>query len=57
MKLTKKDFENGLNPDIVGITQAKRNRTRRIRRLGNLYYEYAGKLSLYEMFKIKEATL
>ena len=51
--MTKKEFEKGLNPKIVGLTQAKRNRTRRIRKLGALYYEYAGKKSLWEMYQLR----
>ena len=53
--MTKAEFELKLNCSIVGETQAKRNRTRIIKKLGNIYHQYAGKLSLYEMYKI-EAT-
>jgi len=51
---TREEFERSLSPDIIGLTQAKRNRTRYIRKLGNIYHNYAGKKSLYDMMIIKE---
>ena len=52
--MKKQEFERGLNHEIVGLIQAKRNRTRRIRKLGDLYYEHAGKKSLWEMYQLRK---
>ena len=55
MKLVDKEkIERSLNVAIVGLTQARRNRTRYIRQLGDTYYQYAGKISLYNMMKLVE---
>ena len=55
MKLVDKEkIECSLNVARVGLTQARRNRTRYIRQLGDTYYQYAGKISLYNMMKLVE---
>lgn len=51
--MTKEKFEKSLNVSAVGLTQARRNRTRIIKSLGETYHKHAGKISLYEMHCIK----
>ena len=53
---SREEFERSLNPNVIGWPQAKRNRTKYIKQLGKLYHEHAGKISLFDMFKHKEAT-
>ena len=52
--ITRREFENSLNVSVVGLKTAERNRKKYIRQLGDIYHEYAGKWSLYEMFLTKE---
>lgn len=51
---TKEEFRKSLSPDIIGLSQAKRNRSRYIRQLGEIYHENSGKMSLYNMMILKE---
>jgi len=52
--LSRYEFDKSLDVSIVGQKIAERNRKKYIKHLGELYYEYAGKIGLYEMFEIKE---
>jgi len=52
--ITRREFENSLNVGVVGIKKASQNRKKYIKQLGEIYFEYAGKWSLYEMFLTKE---
>jgi len=54
--LNKEEFEHKLNVSMAGLTQARKNRTRIIRQLGDIYYQYAGRKSLWEMYQIKQQT-
>jgi len=51
---TRKEFEESLNVSVVGLKTAERNRKKYIKQLGEIYFEYAGKWALYEMFLTKE---
>jgi len=51
---SKYEFDKTLNVSIVGQKIAERNRKKYIRRLGDIYYEHAGKLGLFDMFEIKK---
>jgi len=52
-EMTKEEFERGLDCQVVGEYQARRNRNRRIKKLGESYHKYAGKISLYDMFQLR----
>ena len=55
--LNKNEFERKLNVSVVGLIQAKKNRTRIINLLGDTYHTYAGKKTLWEMYQIKHYLL
>ena len=54
MKYTREEFDKTLTVSAVGLKTAERNRKKYIQQLGDIYHEFAGKLSLYNMFEIKK---
>ncbi len=52
--MTRAEFESNLDVSKVGLPQARAFRNRVIKALGQTYFDYAGKLSLYDMVLMKQ---